>query len=71
LSYTRIGRIPFALWRPSVKNAATGFHAKPRRLAQFVGHPNFFRKGEVRGRKARLRPSGYGAAALARFAPKI
>jgi hypothetical protein len=71
LSYTRIGRIPFALWRPSVKNAATGFHAKPRRLAQFVGHPNFFRKGEVRGRKARLRPSGYGAAALARFALKI
>src|SRR6266436_250969 len=71
LSYTRIGRIPFALWRASVKNAATGFHAKPRRLAQFVGHPNIFRKGEVRGRKARLRPSGYGAAALARFAPKI
>ena len=29
LSYTRIGRIPFALWRASVKNAATGFHAKP------------------------------------------
>jgi hypothetical protein len=35
LSYTRIGRIAFALWAPSVKNAATSStssHANPRRL---------------------------------------
>jgi hypothetical protein len=24
-----VARIPFALWRPSVKNAATGFQAEP------------------------------------------
>src|SRR5258707_4530930 len=59
LSYTRMGRIPFALWRPSVKNAVALMRnpAGLRRLVTFadVTPPS---------------PFGYGAAAFARFGPK-
>jgi hypothetical protein len=37
LSYTRVGRIPFALWRPSVKNA-NGSSRSERRLVGLPGY---------------------------------